>query len=84
MNIKIGNANSATDNKSHVRVYVGAEKIAEVCLFSTTNPLGYLRKHQSSKYWDELRDQVAATGKDLWEVEKIMSIARGTYVAGGT
>ena len=76
MNIKISNTNGVKDNKSYVRVYVNAVMVAEVSP-SRRNPLGYMRKYQGSKYWDSMREQVMATGYEVWQVDMIMTKARG-------
>jgi len=81
MNIKISNTNGVKNNKSYVRVYVNAVKVAEVSP-SRRNPLGYLRKYQGSKYWGYLRDQVMGSRVDgrwltTWEVNEVMDKARG-------
>ena len=81
MNIKISNTNSDKDSRSYVRVYVDSIKVAEVSP-SRRNPLGYLRQYQGSKYWDSMREQIMATGYEVWQVDMIMTKARGMYVEG--
>tara|TARA_R100001377_G_scaffold52049_1_gene30479 strand:+ start:621 stop:911 length:291 start_codon:yes stop_codon:yes gene_type:complete len=80
MNIKISNTNGVKDNKSYVRVYVDSVKVAEVSP-SRRNPLGYLRKYQGSKYWEEIQVQLecfAMAGMFTFkDVDSIMTEARG-------
>ena len=76
MNIKISNTNGVKDNRSYVRVYVDSIKVAEVSP-SRRNPLGYLRKYQGSKYWDSMQEQIMASGCEVWQVDMIMTKARG-------
>jgi len=76
MNIKISNTNGTKDNRNYVRVYLNAIKIAEVSP-SRRNPLGYLRQYQGSKYWGMMQEQIMASGCEVWQVDKIMNVARG-------
>jgi hypothetical protein len=80
MNIKISNTNGVKDNRSYVRVYVDAVKVAEVSP-SRRNPLGYMRQYKNSKYWGEIRVQLeccAIAGMfTLKEVSTIMEQIKG-------
>ena len=78
MNIKISNTNGVKDNRSYVRVYVNAIKVAEVSP-SRRNPLGYMRQYKNSKYWGEMRVQLECCAMSLTpnEVDDIMDEVKG-------